>query len=438
MRRAWCIIVYALIVAFSVACNKEEVVTPLGCIDGCVDSSTEMQTTLHYFMGTDLKSYYNTNISDMEAAVAGGALGCNGKFYYLYPSSSSEATLYRIDYTFEGQRDGAVSVAVRSYSDFPSIAAESIKTVIADVIEDSGHNKLYPDHRMNLTIGSHGMAWELTEEPTAASYAASKLGSRRVLSAVDESERGHPGVENQTIPTRYMGLSSKATEGAIDIEELRGAISESGIKFGYIIFDACYMSSIEVYYRLRNCCDYIVASPAEVMAAGFPFETIIPYLFTDNGRSFDLTSVCEAFYTFYTTYSTKSATVAMCVTSELEALASVVAGMELRSLTTTEINDLQVYERYTYHKFYDLGEYVTTASDGDTEAAAAFQAQFDKAFPESCRLHTSTFYSGVSGSGSNTIAIDYYSGVSTSEPSSNGYCYGWELEPWSVAAGRTE
>ncbi|MFI3306132.1 MAG: clostripain-related cysteine peptidase [Rikenellaceae bacterium] len=435
--RVFLSILVSLTLIFASSCNKEDGVKPLGCIDGCADSSMELQTTLHYFMGTDLKSYYYTNISDMESAVAAGALGCNGKFYYLFPSSSSEATLYRIDYTFEDQVDGSESVVVRSYTDFPSIAAESLQMVIADVVEDSGHNKLYPDHRMNLIIGSHGMAWELVEEPTA-SYAASKSGVQRVMTAAEESERGHPGVENQAIPTRYMGLASKVSEGAIDIEDLCTAISNSDEKFGYIIFDACFMSSIEVFYRLRNCCDYIVASPAEVMAAGFPFETIIPHLFTDNGRDFDLTAACEAFYTFYTTYSTKSATVAMCVTSELEALASVIANMELRSLTSNEIKGIQAYERYSYHKFYDLGEYITTASDGNTEAAAAFQAQFDKTFPESCRLHTPTFYSSVSGSGSNTISIDYYSGVTTSEPSSNGYCYGWELEPWSIAAGRTE
>ncbi len=434
MRLLCRIIIVTTLICCSFSCKKVEKADPCanGCTLGCADHSPELQTTLHYFMGTDLKSYYYTNVDDMEAAVAKGSLGCNGKFYYLFPTSASEATLYEVIYKNGRYGGEGVSQEVKSYTNFASVSEESLQMVLEDVAADSGYDRINPEHTMNLIIGSHGMGWELTEPPR---YTASTM---QCAPSIDQIERGHPGVENQIIPTRYMGLSEKPSEGTIDIEEIRTAIDQSGIRLGFIIFDACFMSSIEVYYRLRNCCDYIVASPAEVMAAGFPFETIIPQLFTDNGRSYDLTAVCGSFHSFYTNdYSTKSGTIAMCVTSELPALARVVSTMNIRELTEEEIKSLQSYERYTNHKFYDLGDYITTACD-DTEALSAFQTQFDCTFPTACRLHTPTFYTGVKGSGANTRTIDYYSGVTTSEPSNNTNCYGWELEPWAIAAGRNE
>ena len=36
--------------------------------------------------------------------------------------------------------------------------------------------------------------------------------------------------------------------------------------FDFILFDACYMASVECTYELRNKAEYILASPTETMA----------------------------------------------------------------------------------------------------------------------------------------------------------------------------
>ena len=69
----------------------------------------------------------------------------------------------------------------------------------------------------------------------------------------------------------------------MDISELAAAIDGSGVRFDYLLFDACFMSSVEALYDLRRAADYIVASPCEVMAHGFPYDTVIPSLFADDG-----------------------------------------------------------------------------------------------------------------------------------------------------------
>ena len=79
----------------------------------------------------------------------------------------------------------------------------------------------------------------------------------------------------------------------MDISELAAAIDGSGVRFDYLLFDACFMSSVEALYDLRRAADYIVASPCEVMAHGFPYDTVIPSLFADDGARYDLAAACR-------------------------------------------------------------------------------------------------------------------------------------------------
>ena len=39
----------------------------------------------------------------------------------------------------------------------------------------------------------------------------------------------------------------------------------------YILFDDCYMSSVEVAHALRHVTDYLIGSTSEIMAYGFPY-----------------------------------------------------------------------------------------------------------------------------------------------------------------------
>lgn len=42
------------------------------------------------------------------------------------------------------------------------------------------------------------------------------------------------------------------------------------------------MSSIEVLYELRHSFDYIIASPTEILATGFPYKEILPELLNEK------------------------------------------------------------------------------------------------------------------------------------------------------------
>ncbi len=411
----WGYILLSVVMLFA-SCDTTTDVEPEFVVD-----RDPQQVTLMYLAGLDLKNkgYYSTNIARAKSAIAKGDMGEYGAFYYFLPSSTTDAVLYELSYDGQGN---CISREVAAYDDIASVSKAGFMRVVADVKSDVGADVM-AQAEMNLIWGGHGTGWILSSQSGTQSMVS-------VMAAIDD---GAASV-GEYIPTRYLGLnpSDSASEGVIDIDDLQQAISESGTHFGYILFDSCLMSSIEVLYRLRECCDYFVVSPAEVPALGFPYATVISELYENNGKSYDLQGVCQAYYNYYT-YS--CVTVAMCVSAELEGLATAMSRLSLSTLDSSQLSDVQRYDALTSGVFFDLMDYVIAAGDSEDEDFAAFEAQFNATFPESCRFYTSRVISNLGQSYSTAyVDINTCSGVSTSQPSTNTtYNTGWNDEPWAVA-----
>ena len=65
-------------------------------------------------------------------------------------------------------------------------------------------------------------------------------------------------------------------------------------KFEYIVFDACLMNDMATLYEFRDKANYIIASPANIPAAGFKFSVSLKYLLQN-----DLVKVCEKYIEDY-------------------------------------------------------------------------------------------------------------------------------------------
>lgn len=63
------------------------------------------------------------------------------------------------------------------------------------------------------------------------------------------------------------------------IEELAGFFKKRNIKLDRLMFDACFMQCAEVAYALRDCANWIIASPAEIPGYGAPYDTVVPLFF---------------------------------------------------------------------------------------------------------------------------------------------------------------
>ncbi len=370
-------------------------------------TSSSAQTTLIYFCGTSLVSYFKNNIYDIEDAVADGGLGDNGRIFYCIRLTSSGATQLNEIY-----RDGS-SYNVRSVKTYDSSIYWNDSGMLAQVIEDT-KSEIGESSALNLIVSGHGTGWVLQDHP----YLKSVVD--------DEYESIWTPVEG-ALPTRFMGSSK---DGYMEMSELSSELELSGTKFGYIIFDMCLMSSIEALYRIRNYADYIIASPAEVMSYGFPYEDILKYMFYNDGLSYNIGKICEEYINFYSSYAVPCGTIATCVTSELDALTVAISELTLNELSTAEKSALQTYEGLSTHVLYDLDDYIMAAAVDTLESFAIYTEAFERAFPSEYKATTGYFYTALGSSGKKSITS--YSGVSTSAPSSM-FRDDWNAEPWAIA-----
>lgn len=74
------------------------------------------------------------------------------------------------------------------------------------------------------------------------------------------------------------GTDSRKTTMMINVTTFKNVLSTLP-RFDYILFDCCGMLTAEVDYELRNVCDYIIGSPAEVPDFGAPYNHIMNDLF---------------------------------------------------------------------------------------------------------------------------------------------------------------
>ena len=86
----------------------------------------------------------------------------------------------------------------------------------------------------------------------------------------------------------------KSSSDVLEIDEIKRALENKNISI--IIFSSCNMGCIEVAYALRNCSQYMLASPAAMLATGLPHERIF-------ARGFgDVEEVCGVIYEEYMSY----------------------------------------------------------------------------------------------------------------------------------------
>ncbi|MBQ8580664.1 MAG: Clostripain family protein [Alistipes sp.] len=360
------------------------------------------QTLLMYFPwsgndsgSTGLLSHFLTNIDDMEEAIRYNAPeGCR-VLIYLVERKVETGIGGATNTYFEGSlqelkaRGGKVErVQLTSYRDPDMTEAEQIARLLKDV------QAYAPAPRYAMTIGCHGMGWI----PATATKAVSREGAEREYWEYE-------GVEQ----TRWFG--GMTAEFQTEIPTLAEAIRRAGMKMEYILFDDCYMSSVEVAYELKDVTDYLIGSTSEIMAEGFPYTEIGALLLGDV----DYEGICESFYQYYMERSSyPCGTVAVTVCRELEALAEVMKRINAASeeLTASELSQVQVLDGYDPCRFYDLGDYVNFYCK-DAALRGEFERQLERAVPAAFRRHTPTFYSMTSGE----TEINAFSGITTSDPS---------------------
>lgn len=347
--------------------------------------STETEKTLFMYMpwSTDLKGAFYTNISDMEKAIAKKGLDRERVLVFI-STTATEATLFEI-IEENGKCKGDT---LKRYTNPALTTKEGITSILNDV------KGFAPANRYAMTIGCHGMGW------LPVSRGRTRLLSREKLHW-----------EYEGVPkTRYFG--GKTSEYQTDITTLAEGIADAGMKMEYILFDDCYMSSIEVAYDLRGVTDFVIGSPCEIMFYGMPYAEIGEHLLGDT----DYKAIYDKFHTFYSNYKEMPCgTIGVTDCSELAPLVQIMKEINNRyRFDETEISSIQTLDGYSPTLFFDLGDYVAKLCS-DTDLLNQFQQQLQRTVPY--KRHTDTYYTMTPRG--RQIKINAFSGVTVSDPSLN-------------------
>lgn len=309
-------------------------------LSGCSDDDEDLPpapvsyTTLIYMMADNsMDSEVEYTISQLKA----GAKHSAGSAVVYVDRMDEAPRLFKITQTGE-------EVALKNYEEESSATVETLVQVIEDTKEQ------VPSEKFGLILWSHAMGWlpwHYSINTRCSTY---------------QNERNFPH-------TRYIGVDSHlGSHGnstvTMTIDKLADALPDHIAE--YIWFDACLMGSVEVLYELRNKCNYIVASPAEVLAeanydaSGISYSKVLPYLF---GGKEELAQACQTYFNHYNGMKQeilRTATITLIDATELDGLYDVVHDMlggHLTEIGNMDVNDLQAYHTDNVPQvFFDLAD----------------------------------------------------------------------------------
>ena len=195
----------------------------------------------------DLDFYATANINEMETFMAQNPEA--GSVYVYIDRAKNRKTAHPILYQITADTSAKInSKILKVYPENNSANEKVLAEALSQVQTICAINN---EFLRGLVLWSHGSAW-LPESVSLASQRATAVKSFGLDQTMANNENHN---------------------AEMDIRKL--AIILNNYHFDFILFDACFMASIEVFYELRNTTDYIIASPTEVLATGFPYKDIL-------------------------------------------------------------------------------------------------------------------------------------------------------------------
>lgn len=131
------------------------------------------------------------------------------------------------------------------------------KAVMADVITETV--RLFPADSYGLVYLSHGDGWAPAISPQSRS-----IGD-------------------------YRGTQ-------MNISDFHQVLKSTQIHLDYILFDDCFMQSVEVAYELRDCVDYFIGSPTEIPGPGAPYGEVVRSLFEKENVA---KGIADSYFNYY-------------------------------------------------------------------------------------------------------------------------------------------
>lgn len=395
LSKAWTFLTLACLLVG--ACDKKK--TPV--INPTPEDNTAETTVLLYMMGENSLSYFVRE--DLQEVVQGVKEMPENNHFVIFVDDASYP--YMIHY--EKKNGKAICDTLIRYTEDicstdPKILKETLHTVY----------QRFPSNQYGLILWSHGDGW---------------------IPATQKAQTRFIGIDNET------NSHSSNIGPQMEIVDLANVLADfPPMKF--ILFDACFMQSVEVAYELRNCAEYLIGSPMEIPGPGAPYHQIMDPMFAPEGT--DVHGIAYNYYAYYDTElnggisTTYGAAISTICCAELENLAEetkTIIHSYIQKGSEITADQLYPYDFRSRQFYYDLGDFVKQTATADEYSR--WKGQWQRSVPD-CYT-TPTVYSAYEG----YIRMDSerYHGISMYMPKEesryNSYNEAFKQTQWYTAAG---
>lgn len=315
-----------------------------------VEEKKLSRTVLVYIVAENSLSYggyHDADMAELDAAVDDIPQDCR---LVVYVDDSNYPRLYQLQRDKHGN---ALRRVIRQYDeDRVSTSKEQLAEILGLTMA------MFPSEEYGMVYWSHGSAW---------------LPATRSI-----------GIDN--------GKNSYSNSGSkMEIEALAEVLDQFP-KLEFLMFDACFMQSIEVDWTLRNCAKYIIASPAEIPGPGAPYDHIMAPMFS---ATCDVEGIIDEYFHCYydsacyvydgSNYSF-GALLSVVKTDALDSLRTITNEMLNKYVSPGIKDNLTLVQRYnpitssSMPEYFDMNGYMKSVITSSADYTA-WRTAFDEAVP---------------------------------------------------------
>lgn len=315
-------------------------------------TSEKAQVLVLYSAGfNSLCAALEDDVNDMKSGYL-PLVGSMSKAVLVYSRRLSETGRYTDrtpSYLIRLSVDGWGKVVSDTLKTWPETDEAVSASTMTDVLETV--KGLYPHASYGMVFSSHGSGWLPSGYYSTGKITAGAAGLQAVPYIDPNSDGSMPRVKSIGIDN----ITSRNTY-EMEIETFAQALP---MKFDYIIIDACLMGGIEVAYALKDKCDKLVFSQAEVLEDGLcDYTTLTQRVLRPVVP--DLYNLCEDSYRHYKNQDDpiyRSLTISMIDCTRLDGLAESCKSLFSKyrnQISLVNADNVQGYFRSRKHWFYDL------------------------------------------------------------------------------------
>ena len=223
------------------------------CKNESSENSIFDRTVLVYMAGeNNLDEFIDSELEQMKQGSKD--IGDRNRFIVYVDRADTKTKPY-----YARIHDGVIDTTFVTTTDTKTSDPAVMEEVINKVFKEN------PAHEYGLVLWGHASGW-LIEADSIAYNSTTATSARR---------RAYGG---------DTGNNSKLSAGRtwMNIPSMANMLRTTGYHLKFIFADCCTFMCVENAYELRDVCDYLIGSPAEITGVGAPYNTVVPAMFSQS------------------------------------------------------------------------------------------------------------------------------------------------------------